>query len=214
MYDWAKPTPSPIPGQTDPETGAAVSVPSAPCIVFAHDRPEFDLIDESNPATGGIRLSYSGLTEPTTDLMNKCPPSPIYGGGESPRFLHINLLCDPRQEDLATGAWLFNEVSTCVYEFNVTTKYACGIAGDPYAPPVAAAATPGKNFGFTVLGAVLTVGGYAAFLWADSRGYLDAVRARLPSVLRGGDAGYKAAGSSSSSSSAGFVRSGGAYGSA
>jgi hypothetical protein len=178
-----------------------------PCIIFAHDRPEFDLIDESNPATGGIRLTYSGLTEPSSDAFNQCPPSDVYGGGESPRFMRINLLCNPNQADLSTGASLFREVSPCVYELNATTKYACGISGDPYAPPVSRA---GTQFGYTVLGSVLTVGVYAAFLFADARGYLDAVRARLPSWA-GGRVYSKAPGSNG-----GFVTSvaAGAYGSA
>lgn len=173
-----------------------------PCIVFAHDRPEFDLIDESNPATGGIRLTYSGLTEPTSDTFNKCPPSDVYGG-QTPRFLRINLLCNPGQADLSTGASLFREVSSCVYELNATTKYACGIAGDPYAPPVSRA---GTQFGYTVLGSVLTVGIYSAFLFVDARGYLDGIKARLPSWA--GGRSYAAP------PSGGFASSGGAYGSA
>jgi len=108
----------------------------------------------------------------------------------------------------------FKEVSTCTYELTVRTKAACGVSGDPYAVPVAAAAidTPGKNFGYTVLGSVLTVAGYFSFLWLDHRGYLDAARARLPAALGGRAAGGYT--SSAGSSSASFTKSAGAYGSA
>ena len=63
--------------------------------MFAHTRPEFDLIDEANPATGGLRLSYLGLTEPASDKFNACPYSDVYSG-PSPRVLRINLI----------GTWL------------------------------------------------------------------------------------------------------------
>ena len=214
-YDWDKPAPAPNPGQTDPETGLPVKT-TVPCIIFAHDRPEFDLIDESNPATGGIRLSYSGLTEPSSDNYNACPASDIYGGGESPRFLHINLHCDPNQEDLSTGASLFSEVSPCVYELNATSKYACGVSGDPFMPATAQAAadTPGRNFGYTVLGAVLTIVAYAGFLWLDARGHLDFLRARLPSSLGGHYNKTPASASSYGFSAAGGSSSAAAYGSA
>lgn len=207
-YDWDKPRPTPNPGQTDPETGLAV-VTTVPCVIFAHDRPEFDLLDENNPATGGIRLSYSGLTEPASDKNNACPTSDLYGGGESPRFLHINMFCDPKQEDLSTNKLLFNEIAPCVYELNVTTKYACGVAGDPYAP-IQDVATPGRNFGFTVLGSVLTVVAYAGFLWLDARGYFDALRARLPGSFGGSYHKTPASASSYGFTSAGA---GGTYGS-
>jgi hypothetical protein len=251
-YDWNKPSPTPPPlwpaNATDPETGKALSGPSYPCIIFAHTRPEFDLIDENNPATGGLRLSYLGLSEPASDAFNQCPYSDVYSG-EQPRRLSINLLCDPFGSDSdvtyapnpafpSDPMSFFKEVSTCTYELTVRTKAACGVSGDPYAPspssapppsptalpsatatpaPVAAAAaaaidTPGKNFGYTVLGSVLTVAGYFSFLWLDHRGYLDAARARLPAALGGRAAGGYT--SSAGSSSASFTKSAGAYGSA
>lgn len=229
-YDWDKPSPtipppnpSPWPG-VDPETGAALSGPSYPCIIFAHTRPEFDLIDESNPATGGLRLSYLGLSEPESDAFNQCPYSPVYAG-EQPRVLRINLLCDPSGSTTdvkyapnpafpTDPTSFFKEVSTCTYELTVSTKAACGVSGDPYGVAVAAAAanSPSKNFGFTVLGSVLTVAGYVSFLWLDHRGYLDAARARLPAALGGRPAGgYTSSAGSASSTS---FKSAGAYGSA
>ena len=90
------------------------------------------------------------------------------------------------------------------------TRAACGVADAPAAAAAAPAATPGANFGFTIRGSVLTVGGYAAFLFADSRGYFDSLRARLPSSWRGG--GYTPAATPASSSN--YVRTGGAYGAA
>lgn len=209
VYSYDYPTPSPIPGQTDPETGAPVDNPSPPCIIFAHDRPEFDLIDEANPATGGLRLSYSGMTEPSSDAFNQCPTSPIYGDGEQPRFLRINLLCDPSVADMRTDATLFSEYAPCKYELDVSTKAACGASGDPFSLP--ATSRGATNFGFTVLGSVLTCVGYASVLFLDARGYLEPIKSRLPSCGRQGRSYIKAP---SSGSAALTGATGSSYGSA
>lgn len=201
----------------DPETGAALTGPSQPCIIFAHTRPQWDLIDESNPATGGLRITYQGLVEPSSDAFNKCPTSPVYGGGPIPRILRINLLCDASGSSsdvkfVANPATpsdpttFYDEIpsGSCIYELTASTKAACGTKGDPFSLPPAS--TPGANFGYTVLGSVLTVGIYSAFLFVDARGYLDGIKARLPSWA--GGRSYAAP------PSGGFASSGGAYGSA
>ena len=104
------------------------------------------------------------------------------------RTFILNLDCDPTGaiDDIVVTD--YNEQSPyCTFRVRATTRAACGVADVPPAAAAAApASTPGANFGFTVLGGVLTVGGYAAFLFADSRGYLDSLRARLPSSWRGG----------------------------
>jgi hypothetical protein len=205
-YDNDRPAPTPPPGwpAKDPETGAPLAAPSVPCIVFAHTRPEWDLIDPANPATGGLKLSYLGLTEPASDSFNSCPYSDVYSG-ERPRKLTVNLLCDPAgsASDIKLVAnpntptdpsSYYAEVDTCVYELTVSTKAACGSSGDPFDLPCASssaameqqlqAGRPGTNFGYTVLGAVLL--GLAQF--AIARGALDVAGAALRSagILKGG----------------------------
>lgn len=223
VYDTDKPAPTAKPGwpAKDPETGQPLASPSFPCIIFAHTRPEWDLLDESNPATGGLRLSYMGLTEPTSDAFNACPFSDAYNG-ERPRRLTINLLCDPSgsSSDIKFVAnprtptdptTYYTEVDTCVYELTASTKAACGSAGDPFSPcssTSAAAATqqqlqaglPSTNFGFTVLGAVLL----AVAQFAIARGALDAASAALrrAGVLKGGSGGGGSASSAAAPVSA------------
>ena len=77
----------------DPETGATVPV-DANCEILAHTRPEFDLQDESNPATGGIALSYAALPDAVNDI-NSCPPDKRYGETKGPRYLTVYIDCDP-----------------------------------------------------------------------------------------------------------------------
>lgn len=212
-WDLDKPRPN---GTTvDPETGLLTPI-SYPCEVLANKRPEFDLIDESNPATGGIALSYTAMPEPSSD-NNKCPFSKFWNG-PGPRQLTINLHCDPSVADLYADpdtAWA--EASPCTYTFNVTTKAACGIPGDPFTAPVAAASRSGTNFGYTVLGSFLTLGIGAAFVMADARGWLDAIKSRLPSSMRGGSSAgsYSSVFTTTQPSTSGFAATrGGAYGSA
>ena len=206
-YDIDRPVPTAPPGWPgkDPETGAALSGPSYPCIVFAHTRPEWDVLDATNPATGGIRLAYLGLTEPASDSFNSCPYSDVYSG-ERPRKLTINLLCDPAGSTsdvkyVANPATpgdpttYFAEVDTCVYELTLSTKAACGSAGDPFDPSPCGASTaamqqqlqaglPGTNFGFTVLGMCLL----AVAQYAIAKGALDVATTALQraGVLKGG----------------------------
>ena len=205
-YDTDRPAPTAPPGwpAKDPETGQPLAGPSFPCIVFAHTRPEWDLIDEANPATGGLRLSYLGLQEPKSDSFNACPFSDVYNG-ERPRKLTINLLCDPAGSTsdikfVANPSFptdptsFYKEVDTCVYELTVSTKAACGSAGDPFSPCSAVSAAqqqqllqaglPSTNFGFTVLGAVLL----AVAQFAIARGAIDVASGALrrAGFLKGG----------------------------
>jgi hypothetical protein len=200
-WDWDKSAPSGV--RTDPETNVTGPT-SRPCEILAHDRPEFDLIDETNPATGGIRLTYSALPEPAAD-SNTCPFDPIFNG-PGVRSLRINLLCDPLGSiyDIKTDATQWSEYAACKYQLIVTTKAACGISGDPYAPTTSKQAAsvnannPGKNFGFTTLGSVLAVASYLIFRWADARGLISKIQLHLPSSL--GDAGYNKSAQSSGTS--------------
>ena len=76
---------------------------------------------------------------------------------------------------------------------------ACGALGDPFDPPAANASSPSTNFGFTVLGAALTI--FLAFSYdaANKRGLVDAAKERLFSAL-----GVSGGGSSGGSSGKGM----------
>jgi hypothetical protein len=65
------PDPRLFPPQADPETGAVLPV-DPNCEILAHTRPDFDLQDPGNPATGGITLSYQALPDAVNDI-NGCP---------------------------------------------------------------------------------------------------------------------------------------------
>ena len=201
-WDWDKAAPSGT--RNDPETNVTGPT-SRPCEILAHDRPEFDLIDETNPATGGIRLTYSALPEPAAD-SNTCPFDPIFNG-PGMRSLRINLLCDPLGSinDIKTDVSQWSEYSACKYQLTVTTKAACGISGDPYVPQQTQQTVntdnPGKNFGFTTLGSVLAVASFMIFRWADARGLISKIQLHLPSSLGGGGGGQSSTSFTSSTKS-------------
>lgn len=65
------PDPALYPPRADPETGAVLPV-DPNCEILAHTRPDFDLQDASNPATGGITLSFQALPDAVNDI-NSCP---------------------------------------------------------------------------------------------------------------------------------------------
>ena len=206
----ATPDPKAYPARPDPETGATVPV-DANCEILAHTRPDFDLQDPGNPATGGIALSYQALPDAVNDL-NSCPPDQRYGETKGPRFLTVFLDCDPYGYLDVVTPYNMTEVSTCHYQLFMRTKAACGISGDAIAAGIAAqqaqATQPARDFGFTVMGGVLLV--VVQVLYA--RGAFGAL-ASFASSLRGGAAGGVAAGGSKGPRSASLVGSGGgAYG--
>ena len=65
------PDPALFPPRADPETGAVLPV-DPNCEILAHTRPDFDLQDPANPATGGITLSFQALPDAVNDI-NSCP---------------------------------------------------------------------------------------------------------------------------------------------
>ena len=183
--------PSPGTMTTDPETGQSVPATSD-CEVIGHTRPEFDLLDESNPATGGIVLKHSSLPPSASDKY-KCPTDSRTGYPRE-RSVSIVILCDPSLPVSQLKEVSFAEVKpsgglgTCVYNLTLRSGAACGAAGDPYDPAGtsggAAAASadcqrrvqigvPGTNFGYGGLGSVLCVAAQAAVGWLRERGLLD-----------------------------------------
>ena len=166
---------------TDPETGKNVSV-DAPCEIIAHSRPDFDLIDPSNPLTGGISLSYQGLPDSVADAFNQCPKDNRWGSN-LPRTVTVLMMCDPNGavNDVTPVGWI--EVSPCTYQFTVKSKAGCGVQGDPIAQQIYASeqakTQPATNFGFTILGGFLFFVLQVAFVYANQNGYIDMVRSKI-----------------------------------
>ena len=59
----------------DPEKRRFVPC-TAECEVLGHTRPEFDLLDISNPATGGVRLRHTSLPSQINDRCGGAPVRP------------------------------------------------------------------------------------------------------------------------------------------
>ena len=136
------------------------------------------------------------------------------------RSVTISIACDQG----INGLKIFNytETAQCTYTIYAASKSACGSAGDPFTPQ---ADTPGRNFGFTMLGLfVVAPVIYYGMNFLDNKGYLDYLKARLPTLPAwvpwiggGGSGGGGGASYSSSYKSVGSpaaTSSGGAYGSA
>lgn len=189
----------PTPGAmtTDPDTGASVPA-TADCEVLGHTRPEFDLLDETNPSTGGIVLRHSSLPPASHDKYT-CPTDARTGYPKE-RQVRMVLLCDPTLAPTQVVEVSFLEdkpphgLGTCIYNLTLRAAAACGAPGDPFGPatdPAAAAAAagfvspdvaargvPGTNFGYVLLGAALLL--FGQFGWGKLResGVVD----RLPGV--------------------------------
>lgn len=157
------------------------------CEVIAHTRPEFDLIDPSNPATGGILLLHNGMMPVSGDPAG-CPPDPITNY-PAPRTLAMRLFCDPTmfRNDIRVTALVENP--TCYYTMDIFTGAACGVLGDPFDPPNVTTTNPSTNFGFTVLGAFLTIGCGLFIDQANKRGWTDALKSKIAAQMGGSSGG-------------------------
>jgi len=209
--------PSPGTMTTDPETGLQV-IATEDCEVLGHTRPEFDLLDPTNPATGGIVLKHSSLPPSASDKYT-CPTDSRTGYPRE-RTVSIVLLCDPSMSSSQLREVSFAEVKpgslgTCVYNLTLTTGAACGAAGDPYDPAGSGGSTnlaaacsslvalgaPSTNFGFVILGTFLCVAAQAAFAFACERGLLDRFGLGGASSVRFGAPGKAGAGAALASGS-------------
>jgi hypothetical protein len=131
------------------------------CEVVAVEAFRFDIVDPSNPASGGIVLIHEGFPGSDNDA-NNCPDQAP--GLRRQRQFILTLQCDPngKVDDLTVTS--YDETSQyCIFRLTATTKAACGIADAPPSSGAAAAAGsnqvgPAGQFGFTILGAVLAVG--------------------------------------------------------
>lgn len=157
---------------------------TAECEVIAHTRPEIDLVDPSNPATGGIMFTHDGMM-PMAGAPDSCPTDPLTNFPR-PRKLNIRMFCDPTlTRDTIVPIGLV-ESPVCTYNFDVYTGAACGIKGDPFDLTPPASASPGNNFSFVVLGAFLAVGLQVGWSQASKRGWLDMARERMGMYTSGG----------------------------
>lgn len=72
-------------------------------------------------------------------------------------------------------------MTTCHYLITGSTKAACGVKGDPFAP---FNDDPAHSFGFVVLGATLCVFLQYAWAFADSKGWTDPITSRIPPLVQ------------------------------
>jgi hypothetical protein len=184
---------------TDPETGNAVDC-TPDCEVLGHTRPEFDVVDDNNPATGGVLLRHAGLVPALSDQYG-CQIDPRTGYPRE-RLLDIVLQCDKGLSRNSIVPVSFVEVNPgqCYYRFTLRTGAACAYAGDPFDPAAPVANDGPNNFGFVVLGFVLVVGLQFATAWAAARGYLSNLPLQLHNIPVLGDLISRVSGSVAPSS--------------
>jgi hypothetical protein len=99
---------------------------TADCEVLGVGLPEWSLLDPANPATGGVSLTYTGLSEG----LSPCPTDPATG---RPRLRTITyaIACDPSvPADTFEADATVAEGAPCAYTLGVRTAAACGCAPD------------------------------------------------------------------------------------
>ena len=108
------------------ETGQAECC-TAPCEVLGYGPPIFQLQDEANPTTGGLRIKHI-VAPPSAGNPFQCvDPNTQKLISRQVTFV---LTCDPNAPIFNPHATRAEEVSTCNYEIEMATKYACGCAPD------------------------------------------------------------------------------------
>jgi hypothetical protein len=160
------------------------------CEVVAVESFRFDVVDQANPASGGVTLMHDGYPDSDND-DNDCPFQDT-GLRRLRRFI-LNLQCDPNGKIDDLTVTNYDESSQyCIFRLTATTKAACGVLdggggggggnaaadGNVVGP---GAVGPTGQFGFTVLGALLAIGvqGAIAAYRANKRGELLDVVNRL-----------------------------------
>jgi len=189
--------------------------------------PAFELNDESDP-NSGIILHYPSAKGYVSDPFSStgCPLDPTTGLAAE-RSVQMSIACDQGVSGFV--AYNYTEISPCTYVIYGASKAACGTPGNTFdanalsASDIPISKTSVRNWWFTVLGASLVVVLYVLYNFLDNRGYLDSIKARMPSwmqwpaFLGGSGGGSSGGGYSSSYKSVGSpapVSSGSAYGSA
>jgi hypothetical protein len=125
----------------DPDTGETVAA-TDDCEVLGHTRPEFDLLDEADPARGGIVLRHSALAPSAADKYS-CEIDTRTGYPRE-RAVSITILCDEalNASQVAEVAFFETAAGSCEYNLTLRSGAACGVDGDPFSPP---SATPSAS---------------------------------------------------------------------
>ena len=194
------------------------------CEVLASGNAAYNYrwINPNDVKFGGIRWTAYGNAADSADEF-QCPIDPNTGYPRQ-RAISVNMYCNKngkRTDPLVVNS--FYDIQDCQYRIAMTHFAACGVEGDPFEYNQ----DPGVNFGFVILGSVLTVVFYYLFAWLDEKGYLDSIKSRLPTftipftnivfngkggVYGGGGGAYKSVSAPSSGSAAAPMASS-AYGS-
>lgn len=169
-------------------------------------------IDPNDVKFGGIRWTAYGNAADSSDEFT-CPIDPNTGYPRQ-RQIQVNMYCNKngkRTDALVVNS--FYDVLDCVYRISMTHFAACGVEGDPFEYNQ----DPGVNFGFVILGGVLTVVFYYLFGWLDEKGYLEPIKSRLPtftipftSIVFNGKGGVYGGGGSAAYKSVSSAGAGGA----
>lgn len=130
------------------------------CEVAALEAFTFDVVDQSNPGTGGVKLIHSGYPSTPNDQI----PCPAQASGliELRQFI-LTLQCDPkgRLDDMTIVSY-DESYPYCTFRVTAKTKAACGLLDVPQSSNSAASTAgmvgPGGQFGYTILGALLVLG--------------------------------------------------------
>lgn len=95
------------------------------CEVLGVGTPMWSVVNPVNPATGGVRITYSGVDPSYNDPFPLCPYDPVRQGHF--RDISFELHCDPgipASEYVVIGQ--AQEVTPCNYTITLRTKAACG----------------------------------------------------------------------------------------
>lgn len=187
------------PGQTLPCTRT--------CRVIAQTPPTYNLIDPEDPYSG-ISIWFDGMPSTQKDPF-PCPNDKRTGLPRERTFAPT-IYCDRNVNGLQIDRIEEGTEETddlCVYYLYASSKYACGIPGNPFIPY---RNRPSDSFGFVVLGVVLTLFVSWMYRLGDRRGLWDPIKAKIPDScanacgmqvggLYGRGAGYTKTGSANAS---------------
>lgn len=137
-------------GQTCKAMGSTQEQPcTAPCAVLGESYPHFDLQTDSNPKTGGVRLSHTGAP-PLQGSQWGCPADPVTGASRARNITYV-ISCDP---DVEFAPLYADESPECVFSLYARSRHACGTV---YSGPDSAASETGLIAGMFFLGAFVAL---------------------------------------------------------
>lgn len=131
---------------------------TADCEIIGIGQPYYEPRVPSNPLTGGINITHTGVPEFDSDKY-KCSYVPGIGTYRG-RAINYIMDCDPNENGLVVTK--STEDPQCTYNLFIRSKYACGRIYDGPDSKAgqdkesqAAASVGGESFGYVVLGSVL-----------------------------------------------------------